>query len=79
MTFSSIEESAAWGAGYDAANAGVSKLVATAELLATNAERKRIIELLGDKFDNNWNFFGESFYAAENVYYTIITLIREEK
>lgn len=39
---SSMEESAAWGAGYDAGQAGLLKSIETAELL----ERKRIIALI---------------------------------
>jgi hypothetical protein len=41
-----MEESAAWGAGYDVGQAGILQAVATAELLATKRERDRIIKLL---------------------------------
>lgn len=43
---SSIEESSAWGEGYDAGQAGLAKAIETTELLATKRERDRIIQLI---------------------------------
>lgn len=46
MHTNSMEESSAWGAGYDAGQEGMAKAIETAELLATKRERERIIKLL---------------------------------
>lgn len=46
MHTNSMEESAAWGAGYDAGQEGLAKTIETAELLAIKRERERIIKLL---------------------------------
>ncbi len=71
----SMEESAAWGAGYDVGQAGILQAVATAELLATKRERERIIKLLESELgQGNPDFITERDTTIERL----IALIKGE-
>lgn len=66
MHTNSMEESTAWGAGYDAGQAGLKKAIETAKLL----ERQRIIKLL-EKWLGDFDFH----YSHQ---LELIALIKEE-